>query len=434
MPPRPFVNDGLWRCLCPGFPPSAATRATTAGTARLPRRSARPKDGLTYPRRQLRAYTGSKSWLTAGDSFFSQPGSAPIGFRPFREQPHPPPSFTSRNRLSLTQLPTRILYEHVRAEGARGNWTEVMNICRVLVKDRGEQPNREMYTALLHSFVDCKEGTAGKVRKVLEEMGFWHERDALDSEYPKIELDGRACECVLEVLAVHPDYLLRSDILEYMKSRWLPLSARGQNYVVAGLLRERHFEQALDMMEDMVKNNTRVENWVLDVAMWILLEFKEVEEAFYVLGLKETMQSKSSVAGAVRVSDALWGALLDAAAQRQLVSVVSRTHGSMLMRHSMERLPKCGCPKSSQATSSRAMGRVWLSWPSLLNTEISNWQPMCSACLRIGKPSSQPTTTNSLFRPISRPMISRRRSPSSSSWSTPISRWTREHASHCLNF
>lgn len=309
-----------------------------------------------------------------------------------------------------------------------------MNICRVLVKDRGEQPNREMYTALLHSFVDCKEGTAGKVRKVLEEMGFWHERDALDSEYPKIELDGRACECVLEVLAVHPDYLLRSDILEYMKSRWLPLSARGQNYVVAGLLRERHFEQALDMMEDMVKNNTRVENWVLDVAMWILLEFKEVEEAFYVLGLKETMQSKSSVAGAVRVSDALWGALLDAAAQRQLVSVVSRTHGSMLMRHSMERLPKCGCPKSSQATSSRAMGRVWLSWPSLLNTEISNWQPMCSACLRIGKPSSQPTTTNSLFRPISRPMISRRRSPSSSSWSTPISRWTREHASHCLNF
>ncbi|KAJ4364504.1 hypothetical protein N0V83_009099 [Neocucurbitaria cava] len=129
----------------------------------------------------------------------------------------------------------------------------------------------------------------------------------------------RGCECVLEALAVHPDYLLRNEILEYMKSRWFTLSDRGQNFVVAGMLRERHFEHALETLEDMAKRKVRIENWLLDKAMWMLLEFGEVEEAFYVLSLKEAVQSKGG-AGTVKLSDALWGALLDAAGQRQMVS------------------------------------------------------------------------------------------------------------------
>jgi pentatricopeptide repeat protein len=214
-----------------------------------------------------------------------------------------------------------VLYEHVRAEGAKGHFDEVMNICRVLVKDRGEQPNKEMYTAILHSFVSSSNGTAGKVRKVLEEMGFWSGTDRSLTGRPRIELDARACECVLEVLAVHPDYLLRTEILEYMKSRWFTLSDRGRNFVVAGMLRERHFEHALEMLEEMVRNKARVESWLFDKAMWMLLEFGEIEEAFYVLSLKEGVQSKSGT-GTVKLSDALWGAMLDAAAQRQLVSVI----------------------------------------------------------------------------------------------------------------
>ncbi|EUC29056.1 hypothetical protein COCCADRAFT_107523 [Bipolaris zeicola 26-R-13] len=318
MPPRPFVNDRLWRCLCPGFPPNSTTSATVATSARRPQRNATRNDGSINPRNQWRAYTLSKTCRAANESFFSQPGVAPTGFRPFGEQSHVPRPVSSRQKPSLAQLPTDLLYDHARAEGAKGHWNEVMNICRVLIKDRGEQPNREMYTAILHSFVSSKDGTAGKLRKVLEEMGFWSQTDASLFGAPRIELDARACECVLAVLAVHPDYLLRSEILEYMKSRWLTLSTRGQNFVVAGLLRERHFEQALDTMEDMIRNNIRVENWVFDEAMWILLEFKEVEEAFYVLGLKETVQNKGSGTGTAKVSDALLGTLLDAAAESQL--------------------------------------------------------------------------------------------------------------------
>jgi pentatricopeptide repeat protein len=321
MPPRPFVNDGLWRCLCPGFPPNTTSLSITRAGARLPQRNGPRNDATTHPSRQLRAYNTLNTPFAANDSFFSQPGTSATGFRPFGENPRQPPPRSSRDKPPLAQLPTHVLYEHVRAEGAKGHFDEVMNICRVLVKDRGEPLNKEMYTAMLHSFVDSSNGTAGKVRKVLEEMGFWNDMDRPLTGRPRIELDARACECVLEVLAVHPDYLLRTEILEYMKSRWFTLSDRGRNFVVAGMLRERHFEHALEMLEEMVRNKARVESWLFDKAMWMLLEFGEIEEAFYVLSLKEGVQSKSGT-GTVKLSDALWGAMLDAAAQRQLVSVI----------------------------------------------------------------------------------------------------------------
>lgn len=240
-------------------------------------------------------------------------------FQPFVQQAHPPPSRASRDKHPLARLPTHVLYEHVRAEGAKGHFDEVLAICRVLVKDRGEALNKDMYTALLHSFVSSNNGTAGKVRKVLEEMGFWGAIDESSEGQGRIELDARGCECVLEVLAVHPDYLLRTEILEYMKSRWFTLSDRGQNFVVAGMLRERHFEHALEILEDMIRKKVRVEDWLLDKAMWILLEFGEVEEAFHVLHLRERLQNTCGTTRSVKISDALWAALLDAASQRQLV-------------------------------------------------------------------------------------------------------------------
>ncbi|CAN9395868.1 unnamed protein product [Alternaria alternata] len=319
MPPRPFVNDGLWRCLCPGFPSNAvATPYITRGGPRLPHGHASRKDAASHCSRQSRAYNSSNPLFTANDSFFSQPGTSATGFRPFGEKLRPSRLRGTRDNVALAQQPIYILYEHARDEGAKGNWDEVMNICRVLIKDRGEQPNKEMYAALLHSFVDPKTGTAGKLRKVLEEMGFWNDTDGALVGQPKIELDARGCECVLEVLAVHPDYLLRDEILEYMKSRWFNLSDRARNFVVAGMLRDRHFEHALMTLEEMVRNKARVESWLFDKAMWMLLEFGEVEEAFHVLGLKEAAKGKSSGTGAVELSSALWGALLDAASHKLL--------------------------------------------------------------------------------------------------------------------
>jgi hypothetical protein len=331
MPPRPFVNDALWRCLCPAFSANAprlavAREGTCSALSNKPRTRT-----LSYSREPTRG---------ADAGFFAQPNAPPSfsarGLEPRRSHGEKPP---------LAQLPTHMLYEHMRDEGAKGHFEEVFNICRVLVKDRAEVPNKEMYTAVLHSFVSATNGTAGKVRKVLDEMGFWGAPDDAEGGKAKVELDARGCECVLEVLAVHPDYLLRTEMLEYMKARWFTLSDRGHNFVVAGLLRERHFEQALETLEAMVRRKTRIEGWLFDQALWVLLEFGEVDEAFHVLRLKA-----ANATGAVRLSSALWGSLLDAAAQRQLVSAASPPLRLALTDDSTTPSVWCGTPRSSQAT------------------------------------------------------------------------------------
>jgi hypothetical protein len=312
MPPRPLVNDALWRCLCPGFPANAFAPVI----ARIaPTRGLRNCTRKVSSARQLRAYSQSIASSPYGDDFFSQANAPSFGSRNARQPGVTKPG----NKPPLAQLPSHILYEHLRDEGAKGHFDEVFSICRVLVKDRGETPNKDMYNGILHSFVSSTNGTAGKVRKVLDEMGFWADTHVMSNNQAKVELDARGCECVLEVLAVHPDYLLRSEILEYMKDRWFPLSPRGQNFVVAGMLRERNFEQALETLDDMVMKRIKIESWLFDKAMWILLEFGEVEEAFYVLSLKDDIQRKSNGMGSARLSSALWGALLDAAARTQLV-------------------------------------------------------------------------------------------------------------------
>ncbi|KAH7385497.1 hypothetical protein DE146DRAFT_208839 [Phaeosphaeria sp. MPI-PUGE-AT-0046c] len=317
MPPRPFVNDALWRCLCPGFP----SNASPSTIARISPTSALRRLPAAYsPHIQQRGY--KQSDVTAPHNNESFPRSSA-------------PSFSSGNipkpqiprkpgvKIPLARLPTNILYEHLRDAGAKGHHDEVLNICRILVKDRGEPPNKQMYNGIIHSFVSASNGTAGKLRKVLEEMGFWADvKDDYGGQY-KIDLDARGCECALEVLAVHPDYLLRAEILDYMKLRWLPLTDRGRSFVVAGMLRERNFEHALETLEAMVNQDARVEPWLFDHAMWTLLEFGETEEAFHVLALKDGTKRRQNGTGSAKLSSALWGALLDAAARQQLYEPVS---------------------------------------------------------------------------------------------------------------
>lgn len=198
----------------------------------------------------------------------------------------------------------------MRIDGAAGNFDHVMNIIRILLKDRREVPNSSMYNAVLHSFASCENGTGAKIRRVLDEM---HESGVV--------LDGRGAECVLEALAVHPDHLLRTDILDYMKERWFNLSDRGHNFVVAGQMRERLFEQALERLENMIKERIKVEPWLWDMSIWLLLEYKEPEEALHVLRLRQNVDGYD-----VKLSNVMWLQLLDAASKRNLVSCHESLH------------------------------------------------------------------------------------------------------------
>lgn len=196
------------------------------------------------------------------------------------------------------------LYSWLRFKGGKGHHATVMDILKILIKDRREKPNLAMYSALLHSYASSKWGTAGKIRKTLDEMAA-----------VGIELDARACEYVLEALAVHPDSFLRTDILEYMKARWWSPTPRAQGFIVAGLLRERCFEMALERLETMVKENVPIDPWLWDKTIWMLLEYGEVDEAFHVLSLRRHVSNVDSA-----VSETLWTQLLDVAGKKHIVS------------------------------------------------------------------------------------------------------------------
>lgn len=109
----------------------------------------------------------------------------------------------------------------------------------------------------------------------------------------------------LEVLAVHPDYLLLEQILEHMQQRWFTLTEWGHNLVVCSLLRSRQFELALSRMDKMESQNIRVHVWLQDMTFYILSEEHELDEAFEIL--------QKRAASNIAMSDTLWLYALDVA-------------------------------------------------------------------------------------------------------------------------
>lgn len=79
-------------------------------------------------------------------------------------------------------------------------------------------------------------------------------------------------------MAVHPDYLLRQEILYTLRDRWLSLSPSGWHHVVAGLIREHQFELALDHIAHMERKDIPVESWLHSLLVYNLCEVEEFDE------------------------------------------------------------------------------------------------------------------------------------------------------------
>lgn len=92
-------------------------------------------------------------------------------------------------------------------------------------------------------------------------------------------------EICYKALAVHPDPILRSEIQNEMRQRWLPLSDFGWHYVVAGLAREGQIEAALEGLNAMRTANSpiKVQGWLYDLIVYTLCDVEEVDEAYRVM-------------------------------------------------------------------------------------------------------------------------------------------------------
>lgn len=113
---------------------------------------------------------------------------------------------------------------------------------------------------------------------------------------------------VLQVLAVHPSYLLRNQILEEMRQRWFNLTPDGWHDVVTGFLRDGQLEMALENLEYMQREDIKIENWLSDIVIYTLLDLEEIDEAL------KMMKSRNSLDGAA-ISASLWYQLLDRASR-----------------------------------------------------------------------------------------------------------------------
>lgn len=304
MPTTQLAIDGLWQCLCPSFTPASLSRASRFAQGKRPAlRCLKVATPVQVRRRsQARQDAASKNW----DAVYDPTNNSPV--RPYEGSLLPPsklPANTtllSRERrfkdngesLDLGDQTTQYLYSRLRISAVHGNIQQVKRIVEYLIRERRERPNLHLYNALILCNIHPT-GSTWVVSELLEEM-----------RVEGMQPDNAVCHAVLKVLSVHLDYLLRNDILEYMSIKWYQVSEDGQHDVVTGLLREGQFELALARLDKMRQDGMRVQQWLYDIAVYVLCEANEIDEALKIMQLRFS-------SGELNMPRTLWHALLDSA-------------------------------------------------------------------------------------------------------------------------
>ncbi|GAQ34730.1 hypothetical protein AtubIFM55763_001624 [Aspergillus tubingensis] len=320
MPRTTLVLDGLWYCLCPSFNAATFNRATPSFTAgrRIPKHNritALRSSISDSPRRCLTNLTPRPTDTTIeiveDNSHNTTNSSSPSDQQPFdpddagaQDNVRPGDLLSPMERLTkpppgvpkyFKHLPSQRLENRLQERVAR--YPRVLSatqILRVLIRDRHVRPEMRHYRGLILANSDPERGSPQAVRALLKEM-----------EENGIPADSGTLHAALQVLAVHPDYLLRQEIVRTLRDRWLPLSPAGWHFVVAGLIREHQFELALDHVEQMERKGIVVESWLHSLLIYYLCDFGEFDEVV------RLMRSRTSQG--LDMSSELWLYVLEVA-------------------------------------------------------------------------------------------------------------------------
>ncbi|KAH8424700.1 pentatricopeptide repeat protein [Aspergillus melleus] len=284
MPRGTLLLDGLWHCLCPSF--SLDTFAHTASPiirkTRRPRFALVPGNSTSAPAwRCLSSLTANHQEHNAEKERKPEENENDISrsrkraSRQSRRQNNRAPGL-SQVPDTLKRKPTARLEAQLQElTTKRPKVVGAVQILRALIRDRHVRPDTRHYKALILANTDSERGSPENVRDLLSEM-----------EENKITADSGTLHAALQVLAVHPDYVLRQEILHTLRDRWLPLSPTGWHYVVAGLVREHQFELALDHLEKMEVKEIMVENWLYSLFIYYLCDFEEFDEVVRLMRLR----------------------------------------------------------------------------------------------------------------------------------------------------
>ncbi|KAI4197168.1 MAG: hypothetical protein LQ350_006112 [Teloschistes chrysophthalmus] len=252
---------------------------------------------------ELMQATVNDSLLAISEDYgvLSKPKQIPMQEKPLElERPSPGVKTASPRRPQETrqsELSSDVLYEKLRKVSATGDYIRIHEILRTLIEERGEQPNRRHYQAMLLGNTNAQHGSPAEVAHILQQM-----------EAEGISLDSAAYHAIIKVLAIHPDYLLRRHVLEELRERWFNLSDEGWQDVIVGLLRDKQLEVAIETLQNVQQEGIRIQPWLYDLVLFNLCEGGEYDEALSMLRFRIDR-------GEQVISGNVWHHVLDSASR-----------------------------------------------------------------------------------------------------------------------
>ncbi|WEW57068.1 pentatricopeptide-repeat-containing protein [Emydomyces testavorans] len=323
-----FLVDGLWLCLRPSFSRFVITPATpplSNKAYRFYRDRARLISSVTECQEQpqqpqqlpegLSTISRANAVALNGDTILSDNPTGSLGKPPEHGVTRP-----KRPARRLASEPEEVYAARIRMRrrnvgsepelqtkttgaldnmlqtvvGDRPNHKAALRVLHELIERRHIKPELQHYRAIMLANADSGGGSAVHVKSILEEM-----------EEIGVPLDSGTLHAALRALAIHPDYLLRQEILHTLRDRWLSLSPAGWHNLVTGLLRERQYELSLEKLEQMEVQGIYVKPWLYGLVVYNLADAEEFDE---VLRLME-----SQVTAGEQFSANLWFHMLDKA-------------------------------------------------------------------------------------------------------------------------
>ena len=212
----------------------------------------------------------------------------------------------------------RALYEMLRRSATAGNTAKVEEVVKELTGRMQEEPNLQIYSAMILVNSSTEHGSAAELQRILAEMaeeGILLDETAYHSVLKVCSMDIplHARLTMPQVLAIHPDCLLRDRIIEEMRERWISITVQGRFDIIAGLVREGQFELALDRYQSDEEVMKLAPKWLKDLLIYSLCDLGELDQSLRLL--KDRIS-----AGEANISPSIWYYQFDHACSRLHVS------------------------------------------------------------------------------------------------------------------
>ncbi|OHX00901.1 hypothetical protein CSPAE12_00480 [Colletotrichum incanum] len=300
------IFDGLWRCLCPSADAYVAARLLNSSIPprasiatshrRQPILSSRPNDIRAQCRRHATAASPVKR--LERDVGVPEHDGASTGDATRGETKHDAASTDSvpdpNEQLRAAPLPA--IYDALQVlQGQPKSFQKVATLITHLVQSRNAELDPILYEHLVIATADVK-GSAVMLGQLFAEM-----------KQLQLKPTTSICHAALAALAVHPDYLVRNEVLAAMKQSWTEVCTEGQSHIALGLLRDGQFEMALDELEAMIDKHIPIPPWVYDIFIFMFAQHGFIDEAIKLAHSKVHTGSETNLT--------VWYMLLDTCAQ-----------------------------------------------------------------------------------------------------------------------